>query len=114
MSYIYLIIMVALTSSAQYFVKKGSATLILSNGLLSFLKSFFTKPILIGGTLTLMAPIFYILALRTLPLSTAYIFSSLNVAIITMIGHFVFKEHLPWSQILGVLLIISGILCFAL
>lgn len=112
--YLLLFIMVLLTSTAQFFVKTGSRNLFLDRGILGFLRSMFSKHILIGGTLTLAAPVFYILALRYLPLSTAYLFSSLNVVIITLIGHFVFKEPLPRTQVIGVILIVSGILCFAL
>lgn len=112
--YLFLLIMVLLTSSAQFLIKKGSQQLSLNQGTWCFVKSLFSKSVLIGGLLTLLAPVFYILALRTLPLSTAYIFSSLNVVIVTLIGHFAFREPLPKIQVIGVILIVSGILCFAL
>lgn len=113
-SYLFLIIMVALTSTAQFFVKKGSQHLLLDEGIRGFVRSLISKNNLIGGLLTLMAPVFYILALRDLPLSTAYIFSSLTVVIVTLIGHLAFQEPLPKIRIAGVILIVSGILCFTL
>lgn len=112
--YLFLTVMVALTSTAQFFVKKGSEHLLLDQGVRGFIRSLISKNNLIGGLLTLVSPIFYILALRYLPLSTAYIFSSLTVVIVTMIGHLSFKEPLPKIRILGIILIVSGILCFIL
>ncbi|MBK5271242.1 MAG: EamA family transporter [Bacteroidia bacterium] len=85
----------------------------MDKGIRGFLGSLFSKDILIGGLLILLAPVFYILALRQLPLSTAYIFSSLNVVIVTLIGHFLFHESLPRLRVIGVILIVCGILCFA-
>ena len=111
--YFFLLIMVMLTSLAQFFVKKGSHQLFMDQGIRRFLISVFSKDIVIGGLLTLLAPVFYILSLRLLPLSTAYIFSSLNVVIVTLIGHFVFREALPRIRVIGVILIVAGILCFA-
>ena len=113
-SYLFLFIMVILTSTAQFFVKKGSHELVLRQGLRSFLRSFFTKTILIGGGLTLIAPVFYILALRDLPLSTAYVFSSLSVVLISLIGYFAFQESLSRLRILGIALVVLGILCFSI
>lgn len=111
--YFYLLVMVVLTSIAQFFVKKGSHQLFLDQGLSVFIRSLFSKNILIGGLLTMMAPVFYILALRQIPLSTAYLFSSLNVVIITLVGHLAFREPLPLVRIIGVILIVTGILCFS-
>lgn len=112
--YLFLLIMVILTSMAQFFIKKASHHLILDGGTRGFICSLFSINNLIGATLTLLAPVFYILALRHLPLSTAYIFSSLNVVSVTLIGHFAFREPLPKIRIVGVILIVSGILCFAM
>ncbi len=113
-AYFFLLVMVALTSTAQFFIKKGSRNLFLDQGIRKFLYSLATKNLLTGALLTLLAPVFYILALREVPLSTAYIFSSLNVVAITLIGHLAFHEPLPKNLIIGVILIVSGILCFAL
>lgn len=112
--YLFLLIMVALTSMAQFFIKRASHHLVLNGGIRGFISSLLSINNLIGGTLTLLAPVFYILALRHLPLSTAYVFSSLNVVAVTLIGHFAFREPLPKTRIAGIVLIVSGILCFAL
>lgn len=112
--YLFLLLMVALTSLAQFFIKKGSHHLALNQGLGGFLRSLFSRSVLIGGLLTLLAPVFYILALRELPLGTAYIFSSLNVVIVTLIGRFLFGEPLPAVRLAGVVLIVAGILCFSI
>lgn len=111
--YLYLLIMVGLTSIAQFYIKKGSFHLLLGQGKFGFIRSLLTRNNLNGFVLTMLAPIFYILALRHLPLSTAYVFSSLNVAIVTLIGNIVFKEPLSKVRTGGVILIIAGILCFA-
>ena len=83
--YIYMSIMVILTSVAQVFIKKGSRVVTTKGGFKVIILSLFNVPLVIGGMLTFFAPVFYILALKELDLSTAFFFTSLNIISICLI-----------------------------
>lgn len=56
---------------------------------------------------------FYLLAivLKTMPVGVAYaVWSGLGVALVTLIGLFVFRQTLDWAAMLGIGLIVAGVM----
>ena len=81
----------------------------------SFLKASegFTKPIPTLIMLVGYLVAFYALSLtlKTLPVGVVYAtWSGVGIALITLIGYFVFSQTLDWVAILGISLIILGVL----
>jgi multidrug transporter EmrE-like cation transporter len=112
--YFYLVCMVALTGIAQYLVKRGGLKLRTDSGIGPFIGSFFNRGNAVAALLMVIAPVFYIMALRYLPLSTAYIFSGLNFVVVALIGRLVFHEPLSARRLTGLALIVTGIIVFAI
>lgn len=112
--YLYLLGMVVLTSVAQIFVKRASAKMIFGQGARTLIMSLVSVDVLIGGGLTVMAPILYLMALTTLPLSTAFFSSSLTVVFVVFIGKYIFHETISRAQWAGITLIVAGIVLFGL
>ena len=55
------------------------------------------------------AAILYIIAIRRIPLSIAYPTVSLGYGVVVIAAHYLWDEHIGWSQIIGMMLIWSGI-----
>ena len=71
----------------------------------------FLNPLTMAGfALYVFAAIFYILALRKIPVSTAFPSVAASYAIVAVLGHFLWNEPLGWHQITGIVLIGSGVL----
>jgi drug/metabolite transporter (DMT)-like permease len=71
----------------------------------------FLNPLtIVGFALYVFAAIFYILALRKIPVSTASPSVAASYAVIAVLGHFLWNEPLGWHQIAGIILIGSGVL----
>jgi small multidrug resistance pump len=71
----------------------------------------FLNPLtMIGFALYVVAAICYILALRKIPVSTAFPSVAASYAVVAVLAHFLWNEPLGWHQIAGILLIGSGVL----
>jgi small multidrug resistance pump len=71
----------------------------------------FLNPLtMVGFALYVFAAIFYILALRKIPVSTAFPSVAASYAIVAVLAHFLWKEPLGWHQITGIALIGIGVL----
>ena len=87
----------------------GSSMLKISNG--------FKKIIPSIGVVLGMGLAFYSLslALKTIPLGTAYaIWSGVGTALTALIGVIIYKEHLNGKKLIGLLLIIGGVVIMKL
>ncbi|WP_454193946.1 DMT family transporter, partial [Paenibacillus sp. Marseille-Q7038] len=87
----------------------GSSMMKLSNG---FKKLYPTLGVIAG-----MAAAFYglSLALKTIPLGTAYaIWSGVGTALTVLVGTFVYKEKVTTRKMIGILLIIVGVVVMKL
>ena len=105
---------VLLTTVAQIALKIASGRYALENKHLNFIESLIAQ---ILDPLTLTAIVAYIgsmvlwlLALRHLPLSIAYSFSGLTIALVTLSGVLILHESLSLPQISGIALILSGVM----
>jgi len=72
MEYIYLLTMVLLTTAGQLFTKKGSKFIVWQGPKFNSLKGLFNKYIMLAAMVTMVGPVFYVLALRRLDLSVAF------------------------------------------
>lgn len=57
--------------------------------------------------------IFYIFALREIPVSVAFPSVSLSYAVVAVLGHFLFGEAFGWPQAVGIGLILCGVFLLA-
>lgn len=111
MYFIYLILAFTLNGVANVLLKIGAknSNLLPGAGIIQSLLSNYY----LGGGIVLFAAnvIFYILALRSIPLSTAYpIMVVASFLIVNGFAFFYFKEQIsPW-QVAGYILILAGIL----
>lgn len=68
------------------------------------------NPLTIAGfAIYLLGALFYIVALKKIPVSVAFPSVSASYAIIAVLAHLLWGEPLGWPQIAGILLIGSGI-----
>lgn len=107
MAYFWLLIMVMLTVSAQLFIKQGATVWPIGS-----VKALFSKKGIqlgIGFSLAMLAPVFYFLALRTLPLGEAFAFTSINYILVMLAGKYYLHEKVSATQLLGGLLVVIGI-----
>jgi len=81
----------------------------------SFLKASegFTKPLQTVIFVVAMTASFYMLtlAIRTIPIGIAYaIWSAVGIVVISIVGYFLYKQHLDLPAIIGIGLIIVGVI----
>ena len=76
----------------------------------SILNYSFNKFLLFGIILYGISTLFYITALKSIPLSIAYPSISLSYVIIIILSHYFFNERISFTQICGSVLIICGVI----
>ncbi|MDH5681265.1 MAG: EamA family transporter [Spirochaetota bacterium] len=113
MTYVYLLLTVFFTVAGQLILKQGSAS-IQGKKPKELIRSMFNKHVILGGALTFMAPVFYILALRNIELSVAFAFTSMIYIFVVLGGRVFFKEIVSLYHVLGIMLITLGIVLFGL
>jgi small multidrug resistance pump len=87
----------------------GTTSLKLSNGFTRFWPSVF---VIVGYALS-----FYLFALtlKVIPVGIGYaIWSGIGIVLISIIGHYFFKQHLDLAAYLGITLILAGVLVIQL
>jgi drug/metabolite transporter (DMT)-like permease len=71
----------------------------------------FLNPLtIVGFAIYVIAALFYIVALKRIPVSVAFPSVAASYAIVAIIAHLLWNEPFGWPQIGGLLLIGSGIL----
>lgn len=104
--YHYLALGISITGGifGQLLLKSGA--LKNSNGLF-----FFLEPKLIGGlSLYFLSALFYIFALKKIPLSVAFPSVSISYVVVAYLAHLIWNEPFGINQIVALTLIISGII----
>jgi small multidrug resistance pump len=64
----------------------------------------------IGLALYVCSALFYIIALRKIPVSLAFPSVSLSYVLVAILGYYLWNEPIGVSQIVGIVLICSGVL----
>lgn len=106
--------MIVLVAFGQFFLKKGAIINEESNEKKTFLKQLFSKYVLIGISFIISAPLLYIGALKYLPLNRAYVLTSINIVIVSLIGKYAFKEKLSANRTIGIVLILIGVIIYSI
>jgi len=71
----------------------------------------FLNPLtIVGFAIYVLAALFYIVALKKIPVSVAFPSVGASYAIVAVLGHLLWNEPFGWPQIGGLLLIGGGIL----
>jgi drug/metabolite transporter (DMT)-like permease len=79
-------------------------------GLLRLLTTMFTTPLILAGfACFFISSLLWIVAIRGVPLSTAYPMVALSYVIIFVGSAWLFGEQLSWRHAVGALLIVGGI-----
>ncbi|MDB5188941.1 MAG: putative Conserved rane protein [Candidatus Nomurabacteria bacterium] len=109
MGIIYLIIAFILNGTATVLFKvEAGKGIILKGSLLHIISSNYAM--ILGFILFAINAIFYILALRSLPLALAYpVMTVMSLIIVTAASIIIFHEHITPVQIVGYLLLIVAI-----
>jgi small multidrug resistance pump len=88
----------------QLLLKAGSV------GATDVLSQLLRLPTVIGLAFYAASAIFYIVALRVIPVSVAFPSVALSYAIIAWLGYLLWSEPLGWPQLGGIALICMGVL----
>jgi undecaprenyl phosphate-alpha-L-ara4N flippase subunit ArnE len=75
----------------------------------TFLQQVFRPHTIFGLALYGLAAFLYIIALRKLPMSVAFLTGSLSYALVAVLGHVMFGEAFGLSKIAGLVLIMAGV-----
>lgn len=110
--YILLIINVILLVTGQFLWKIAVAPITAWN-VNSFIRVAISPSFLAGGILYVAATGLWLVILSKLPLSIAYPVQSLSYVLGLIGAWFIFKESINMNQIIGILLIISGVFFIA-
>lgn len=122
MAYVFLGIVVVLTTLWQILFKWRSAYVSLGEGssdtfmgkLLAMLQSLLDPYIFAGYACALLSSVLWIFALKKVPLSVAYPFLSLPMVFVMGLSAILFHEALDVYKITGAALIIAGIVLIGL
>ena len=81
-----------------------------ANGSATVVAQFFNPLTVIGLALYVVAAVFYVVALKKIPVSVAFPSVAASYAVVAVLGHLLWNEPLGWPQMAGIALIGSGIL----
>jgi multidrug transporter EmrE-like cation transporter len=95
---------ILLGAGAQVLLKEGAGA-----GTDSFVQQVLRPHTLIGLACYGLAAFLYIVALRKLPVSVAFLTGSLSYAVVAMLGHVIFGESFGLPKIAGLVLIMTGV-----
>lgn len=108
---------VSLTALAQLALKLGSSRFAappVEHGLLASVLAQFMHPLTVAAVCAYVGSlVLWLIALRDVPLSLAYPFAGLTIAIVALMGVFVLGEGMAWSQAIGIGLIAIGVMMLA-
>lgn len=108
---------VLLTAGAQLALKVSSgrhANPVESSGLLQSIVNQLLDPLTMTAIgLYVGSTVLWLLALRSLPLSLAYPFSGLTIAIVAFLGWAVLNESMSTAHLIGMVLIMAGVVLLA-
>ena len=109
-SYFLLLMMPVLVTAGQVLLKKKAGSIITGKGPDVFIKTLLQPAVIAAGLCVAAAPLFYITALRDVPLSEAFAFNSLNYLFVFVCGRLFLKEKINKIQVFGMILITTGFL----
>ena len=81
-----------------------------ANGSTNLTAQFLNPLTIIGLSIYVVAAVCYIVALKRIPVSTAFPSVGASYAIVAVLAHLLWNEPFGWSQMIGIVLISSGVL----
>lgn len=105
MYYACLIISILIGVGAQISIKTGSFSSATTAGL-----PLFQPYIILGLSCYLASALFYIYALKQIPLSVAFPCVSLSYVVVALLAHFLWQEPFGLQHMIALLLILSGVI----
>jgi drug/metabolite transporter (DMT)-like permease len=108
-----LLVTVSIGTAGQFLLKLGASKLpgIEASGLLGKIVSVATIPEIITGLMCYgLGAVGYILLLSRIKLSIVGPSIALGYVLSVVVGHFAFREHIPFSRLVGVALIVCGVI----
>ena len=81
-----------------------------ANGSATVATQFLNPSTIIGLALYVLAALFYIVALKKIPVSIAFPSVAASYAVVAVLAHLLWNEPLGWPQLAGIALIGSGVL----
>ncbi len=88
----------------QLLLKAGSV------GAQTTVAQFLRVPTLAGLGFYAVSAVLYVIALRRIPVSLAFPSVSISYAVIALLGYFLWSEPVGWFQVIGIILICTGVL----
>jgi len=108
---------VSLTALAQLALKLASSRFVSppsEHGFLASLIAQFVHPLTLSAVaLYVGSLLLWLIALRDVPLSVAYPFAGLTIALVAVLGSVVLGEGLAWPQAIGIAMIAAGVVVLA-
>jgi drug/metabolite transporter (DMT)-like permease len=104
---------VSIGTAGQFLLKLGASKLpeIEASGLVGKIVSVATIPEIITGLMCYsLGAVGYILLLSRIKLSIVGPSIALGYVLSVVVGHFAFREHIPFSRLVGVALIVCGVI----
>lgn len=102
MQFVFLLISISIACVAQYFFKKGAVNI-------AGITSLISKDIMIGLCLYGLSTLFYLKALKTIPLSVAYPMIALSYVFVVLVGVFFLEETISPISVMGLLFVLIGV-----
>ncbi len=102
--YIVLFIGVVLGVAGQVLLKTGAERS--GDGIAQFLQPY----TIVGFGVYALAALFYIVAIKRIPVSVAFPTVSLSYVVLAVIAHYLWDEPLGTAQLLGIALIVAGVI----
>ena len=70
------------------------------------------KYLILAIVLFVVTPVFSFIALKSIGLDVVYMFTSLSIVLILVFSHWILKEKITFSQVLGAAVLIAGIILY--
>ena len=110
----FLVLMAFDTLAQLSFKQAGNSALPLELSL-AWLMRVFGQPWIYGAFIGYIGAFFtWMSLLKRAPIGPAFAASHLEIITVLALSHYLFNEQIGWSQIVGCLFIIAGIICLAL
>ena len=100
---------VIISAFSQILLKKSA-----NSGEKSIIKQYLNMRVISAYAMFFGATLLSIYAYKVIPITLGAILGTLEYGLVAILGHFLLKEELRQKQILGLIIIIAGIICYSI
>ncbi len=111
-AYISIAISILASTAALLLMKILAGKIEITQGLKSFIYSFINIQAVLIVLLVVVSVIFNTIALSLMPLAFTYAFTSITMVLVVFGGHYLLKEELNKTHLIGIILIALGLILF--